>query len=87
MADLVHLVEKPGVLFTAGLKAPPVILKKIQTLTASEKPKASEMNSRTDVGLASLCVFATCVPAKAKKRNIKVPTNSPRKAIRCPRKA
>lgn len=71
---------------TAGLKRPPEMRKKIQTLTMSEKPKHTEMYIRT-MGLKPLealvvevllpaPMLATWVPAKAKKRKRVVPTNS-----------
>lgn len=66
---------------TAGLKAPPVTLTKAQTFTIRLKPKAKAMYSRLLVegSFAALAgaVLATCVPAKAKNKNKKVPTNSP----------
>jgi hypothetical protein len=64
---------------TAGLKSPPEIRKKTQALTASEKPKASEMYIRTfvlDTSSVDPCespagegwlMLATWVPANAKK--------------------
>ena len=78
---------------TAGLNRLPVTLKKIHALTARENPKASEMYSSCarlgPVGAAAgACsvtedgVFATCVAAKAKSRNKKVPISSPIIAIR-----
>jgi hypothetical protein len=78
---------------TAGLKRPPLILKKTQTLTIREKPKTRAMYSSTS-GLnpvsdpvVELCEFlpptlATCVPANAKNRNMVVPTNSPMAATK-----
>jgi len=58
--------------------------KKIQTLTASEKPKASEMYSSDwrSIGLSPRRLLATCVAANAKNRNRKVPTNSPMQAMK-----
>lgn len=74
---------------TAGLNSPPLTLKKTQTLTANEKPKARLMYKRVfalgacdnecpDVAVPSLsaAAFATCVAAKARNRNMKVPQNS-----------
>jgi hypothetical protein len=57
--------------------------KKIQTLTAREKPKASEMyrSAARFMGLSPRRLFATCVAAKAKKRKRKVPTNSPKQEM------
>lgn len=69
---------------TAGLNNPPVMRKKTQAFTASEKPKARAMKSKLDVFGASEAVIApgatklaTCVAEKAKNKNMKVPTNSP----------
>ena len=79
---------------TAGLNNPPDMRKKIQTLTMSEKAKTRAMYCKTAgekpvaapvVVLASLPLeptLATWVPAKAKKRNMVVPTNSPMKATK-----
>ena len=77
---------------TAGLKRPPEIRKKIQTLTIRENAKTRAMYCSTGAEnpvSAPVVVFelllleepmlATCVPEKAKKRNIVVPTNSPMK--------
>lgn len=77
---------------TAGLKRPPVMRKKTHAFTASEKPKARLMYSKAEV--LGACVkdplvppvleveaLATWVAAKAKKRNKKVPVNSPIMAI------
>ena len=70
------------------MNKPPDILKKIQTFTIKLKPKQTAMYKST-VGLKPVEAFvvvlsvvaapalATCVPAKAKKRNMVVPTNSP----------
>lgn len=81
---------------TAGLKSPPLILKKIQTLTASEKPKDNaiycsvvafgawvidELAFIASFVVASAASLATCVPTKAKKRNMNVPLSSATKAI------
>jgi hypothetical protein len=54
--------------------------KKIHTLTASEKPNASAMYKSTPMFMEPVPrrLLATCVAAKAKNRNRKVPTNSPR---------
>jgi hypothetical protein len=80
---------------TAGLNSPPLMRKKIHTLTMSEKAKTRAMYCRTagekpvsapvvvlapDESLEP--TFATWVPLKAKKRNIVVPTNSPTKATK-----
>ena len=67
---------------TAGLKSPPLTRKKIQTLTASENPNASEMYINDPISMSRLPrrLLAVCVAAKAKKRNRKVPMNSPKKA-------
>jgi hypothetical protein len=81
---------------TAGLKRPPEIRKKIQTFTISEKAKTKAMYCRTAgekpvsapvvvlllEALAEEPMLATWVPAKAKKRNMVVPTNSPIKATK-----
>jgi hypothetical protein len=79
---------------TAGLNSPPDMRKKIQTLTMSEKAKTRAMYCKTAgekpvaapvVVLESLPLepmLATWVPAKAKKRNMVVPTNSPMKATK-----
>jgi hypothetical protein len=73
---------------TAGLKRPPLMRKKTQALTARLKPKASEMyKSSPIVGMApkpqSLQPWsATLAAAKAKKRNMKVPRNSPMNWVR-----
>lgn len=83
---------------TAGLKRPPDMRKKIQTLTMRENPKTREMYCRTGgekpvsapvVVLEDPAdlIFATCVPEKAKKRNMVVPTNSPTKATKSKRVA
>lgn len=63
------------------MKAPPVTRKNAQTLTIKLNPNASEMYSKLLVegsppALAG-AVLATCVAAKAKNKNRKVPTNSP----------
>lgn len=80
---------------TAGLKRPPLMRKKIHTLTMRLNPNTTEMYSRTvgekpvaspvvvfDSSLAVEPMLATCVPANAKKRNMVVPTNSPIKATK-----
>ncbi|CRJ80298.1 hypothetical protein BN1708_000209 [Verticillium longisporum] len=84
---------------TAGLNRPPLMRKKIHTLTMREKPNATEMYMSTPtskpvvspvVVLLSLPpesvtldrMLATSVPAKAKKRNMVVPTNSPIEATK-----
>jgi len=53
-------------------------------VTAKEKPNANEMynNDPTSMDRVPRRLFATCVPAKAKKRKRKVPTNSPRKEMK-----
>jgi hypothetical protein len=77
---------------TAGLNNPPETLKKTHTLTIRLNPKVNAMNKSTLVfgacvillsccpavaGLLAMAdVFATCVPPKAKNRNMKVPANS-----------
>lgn len=67
---------------TAGLNKPPDMRKKIHTLTMRLKPKETDMYNITMglnptvafVVVDSLgvfdCALATCVPAKAKKRNL-----------------
>jgi hypothetical protein len=78
---------------TAGLNKPPEIRKKTHTLTIKLKLKTSAMYKRTlgENPVASPVVvfepslepmLATCVPEKAKKRNMVVPTNSPTKATK-----
>jgi hypothetical protein len=69
---------------TAGLKRPPLMRKKTQTLTASEKPKAREMyrSEPISMGLLARRLLATCVAAKAKNKKRKVPTNSPAKEMK-----
>jgi len=78
------------------LKRPPLILKNIHTFIVSEKPKDKAMYCKV-VALgawdnvlfafsafpvvASAAWFATCVPTKAKKRNMKVPLSSAMKAM------
>lgn len=73
---------------TAGLNRPPLMRKKTQALTARLNPNASEMyKSSAIVGAApkphslqpSRAILAA---AKAKKRNMKVPRNSPMNWIR-----
>lgn len=73
-------------MLTAGLNKPPEILKNAHAFTASENPNASEMKSRlAESGLwvkvasavAGAAALATCVAAKAKNKNMKVPPNSP----------
>jgi hypothetical protein len=68
---------------TAGLKSPPLTRKKTQTLTAREKPKASEMYIRDwmSIGRLPRRLLAVCVAANPKKRNKNVPMNSPRKEM------
>jgi len=75
---------------TAGLKRPPLIRKKAHALTAREKPNAREMYIKFDelgyceselFSVAGAAALATCVAANAMNRNMKVPTNSPRKAM------
>ena len=80
------------------LNRPPEIRKKIQTFTIRLKPKATAIYNST-MGLKPVAapvvefcelswapIFATWVPAKAKKRNIVVPTNSPMVATKSARK-
>lgn len=66
---------------TAGLNRPPVTRKKAHTFTVNENPNANDEYSRFIVlgnaPLGGFGVCETCVPAKEKKRNRKVPTNSP----------
>lgn len=55
--------------------------KKAQTLTVKANPKESAEYSKLEVfggePGGGIGVLDTCVPAKEKKRNMKVPTNSP----------
>lgn len=80
---------------TAGLNKPPLMRKKIQTLTISENEKTSAMYCSTagekpvsapvvvlEPDAALVPIFATWVPENAKNRNIMVPTNSPMKATK-----
>lgn len=80
---------------TAGLNKPPLMRKKIQTLTMREKAKTRAMYWSTagekpvsapvvvfDSELSLEPMFATWVPENAKKRNMVVPTNSPMKATK-----
>ena len=71
---------------------PPLISAKMATLTASAAPKEREMYSNLVTSGAALPLLkrrtdgetdsdAICVPAKAMKRNINVPTNSPAKTV------
>lgn len=75
---------------TAGLNRPPEMRKNIHTLTMREKAKTRAIYCSTGgenpvsapvVVLLSevswVPMLATCVPEKAKKRNMVVPTNSP----------
>lgn len=66
---------------TAGLKAAPVTRENAQAFTIKLNPKASAIYSKllVDGNPAALAgaVLATCVAAKAKNKNRKVPTNSP----------
>ena len=71
-------------MLTAGLKRPPLIRKKIQTLTAREDPKAEDMKRRFIVygplpftGIAD----AIWIAVKPMKRKVNVPQNSPTKAM------
>ena len=82
---------------TAGLKSPPLILKKTQALTARENPKLKLIYSSCAGFFCATVVtivvpvfvfdeiLATCVPANAKKRKKIVPANSPIAATMCPR--
>ena len=82
---------------TAGLKSPPLILKKTQALTANENPKLKLMYSSCAGFFCTTVVtivvpvlvfeemLATWVPANAKKRKKIVPANSPMAATMCPR--
>lgn len=77
-----------------SLKRPPLTRKNTQTLTMREKPNdtATYMRTRGEKPTVSFVVvlaedsvapmLATSVPAKAKKRNIVVPTNSPSTATK-----
>lgn len=80
---------------TAGLNRPPLMRKKIQTLTIREKAKTRAIYWRTAgekpvsapvvvlvSDWAEEPMLATWVPEKAKKRNMVVPTNSPMKATK-----
>ena len=81
---------------TAGLKSPPLMRKKTHTFTMrlnpnttltysstmGENPVASPVVVLAASGDAEAPMLATCVPAKAKKRNMVVPTNSPTKATK-----
>jgi hypothetical protein len=68
---------------TAGLKRPPLMRKKTQALTARLNPNASEIYKSSEIlgGRPEPHVLqswrATLAAAKAKKRNMKVPRNSP----------
>lgn len=75
-------------ILTTGLNNPPEILKNAHALTAREKPKAREINSKLEESgvcvsepsaVAGAAALATWVAAKAMKRNINVPPNSPRR--------
>lgn len=77
---------------TAGLKRPPLILKKTQALTARDIPKQRAMYSNL-AGLAARseafaptggAVLTVFVPPKANRRNKNVPTNSPAQATMWP---
>jgi len=73
---------------------PPLIRKKTQALHAKLKPKAREMYRRVPVlgawdklpsvppAVPAEAALATCVALKAKKRNRKVPANSPAMAMK-----
>jgi hypothetical protein len=72
------------------LNRPPLILKNAHALTARLKPKARDMYNRfAEFGYCDRVLFsvggaaalATCVAAKAMKRNMNVPANSPSHAI------
>jgi hypothetical protein len=72
-------------MLTAGLKSPPLIRKKTQTLTAREDPKAEAMKRRFTVyGISpftGIVEFAIWTAVKPIKRKEKVPQNSPTKAM------
>lgn len=79
-----------GDVLTAGLNNPPLIRKKAHTFTAKLNPNARLIYSRLlEFGNCESVLFsvggaaalATWVAAKAMKRNMNVPANSPRKAI------
>ena len=80
---------------TAGLNRPPLMRKKIQTLTMREKAKQRAIYWSTagekpveapvvvlEFELAFEPMLATWVPEKAKNKNMVVPTNSPMKATK-----
>jgi hypothetical protein len=71
-------------MLTAGLKRPPLIRKKTQTLTAREDPNAKDMKTRFIVlGILSLTGIADTIwsAVKPMKRKVNVPQNSPAKAM------
>lgn len=76
-----------------SLNSPPETRENTHALTASEKPNAKliysscsgEPRASPVPFLALAEMFATCVPAKAKKRNRPVPMYSPRMATMWPR--
>jgi len=72
-------------MLTAGLKRPPLIRKKAQTLAAREAPNVKAMKRRFIVSavLSFAGVADTAIPAAVKpmKRKENVPQNSPAKAI------
>ena len=72
-------------MLTAGLKRPPLIRKKIQTLTAREDPNTEDMKRRFIVvgtlpfaGIADTAIWSAVKPMKRKEN---VPQNSPTKAM------
>ena len=72
-------------MLTAGLKRPPLIRKKTQTLTAREDPKAEDMKRRFMVygtlPFAGVADAAIWIAVKPMKRKVNVPQNSPTKAM------
>jgi hypothetical protein len=75
-------------ILTAGLNKPPLTLKKTHTFIARLNPNTREMyNSCSRFGPEEAVAvvddrFAVWAPPKAKKRNKKVPTNSPNEATK-----
>lgn len=76
---------------TAGLKRPPLILKKVQTLTARLIPKDKAIKTSLDGLDARLsdcpstargAELTVLVPPNAKSKNMNVPANSLRAATR-----
>jgi hypothetical protein len=72
-------------MLTAGLKRPPLIRKKTQTLTAREDPNAKDMKRKFIVfGILSFTEIADTAiwsAVKPMKRKENVPQNSPTKAM------